>query len=199
LIVFGRPEGVPPELRERVAALAAQLSPHMAAAVAVRAAEMRAITDQLTGLPNRRGLDRALAQVNGSASLLMVDVDHFKKLNDGFGHAAGDAALRQMAQIFTRTLREGDVAARVGGEEFALLLLGADKAIAMDVAERVRRATENARLVWAGAEVRLTCSIGVAAYPEPIKDVANLNVAADAAMYRAKQSGRNRVEAAAGL
>jgi diguanylate cyclase (GGDEF)-like protein len=196
LIVFGRPEHVAPELREGVAALAAQMAPHMAAAAAVRAAENRATTDQLTGLPNRRALERSLAQVDGQASLLMVDIDHFKQLNDGFGHAAGDAALKQMAQIFNRTLREGDVAARVGGEEFALLLRGADTRVAMEVAERVRRATAENKLFWAGAEMSLTCSVGVAAYPDPIKQVANLQVAADAALYRAKQTGRNRVEGA---
>ncbi|MBI4500146.1 MAG: GGDEF domain-containing protein [Gemmatimonadetes bacterium] len=200
LIVFGRPEYLPPEIREKVARLAAQIAPHMAAAAAVRAAETRAITDQLTGLPNRRALDLALARVDGQASLLMVDIDHFKQLNDGFGHTAGDAALKHMAQIFGRTLREGDLAARVGGEEFALLLLGAGPAVALEVAERVRRATAESRLRWAGSEVMLTCSIGVAAYPEPIRDVANLRVAADAALYRAKEAGRDRVEnAAAGI
>lgn len=193
LIVFGRPENVSPERREEVAALAAQISPHMAAAAAIRAAETRAVTDQLTGLPNRGALERSLSQVDGQAALLMVDLDHFKKLNDGFGHAAGDAALKLMANVFARTLREGDVAARVGGEEFALLLRGADPRVAMEVAERVRRATADTRLVWAGAELGLSCSVGVAAYPDPIRDVANLLVAADAALYRAKQAGRNQV------
>jgi diguanylate cyclase (GGDEF)-like protein len=194
LIVFGRPEHVAPELRERVAALASQIAPHMAAAAALRAAENRATTDQLTGLPNRRALERALAQVDGEASLLMVDLDHFKQVNDRFGHAAGDAALRHIAQIFSRTLREGDTAARVGGEEFALLLRGAGHRVAGEVAERVRRATADGRLMWAGNELHLTCSVGIATYPDPIREVANLQVAADAALYRAKEAGRNRVE-----
>jgi diguanylate cyclase (GGDEF)-like protein len=196
LIVFGRPEHVPPEMREKVAQLATQISPHVAAAAAVRAAETRAVTDQLTGLPNRRALERALALANGPTAVLMVDLDHFKSLNDAYGHAAGDAALKRMAAIFMQTLREGDVAARVGGEEFALLLPGIDRTIAVDVAERVRRATADAAFTWAGAEVRLSCSVGVASYPEPIRDMKNLLVSADAALYRAKQTGRNRVESA---
>ena len=196
LIVFGRPEHVPPEMREKVAQLATQISPHVAAAAAVRAAETRAVTDQLTGLPNRRALERALALANGPTAVLMVDLDHFKSLNDAYGHAAGDAALKRMAAIFMQTLREGDVAARVGGEEFALLLPGIDKTIAVDVAERVRRATADAAFTWAGAEVRLSCSVGVASYPVPIRDIKNLLVSADAALYRAKQTGRNRVESA---
>src|SRR5262249_47710931 len=116
LIVFGRPENVSPEVREKVASLAAQISPHMAAAAAVRAAETRAVTDQLTGLPNRRALEQALAMIEGSATILIVDLDHFKKANDACGHAAGDAALTHMAQIFLRTLREADLATRIGGE-----------------------------------------------------------------------------------
>jgi diguanylate cyclase (GGDEF)-like protein len=196
LIVFGRPELVAPELREKVAALASQMAPHMAAAAAIRAAENRATTDQLTGLPNRRALEHALAQTDGHAALLMVDLDHFKQLNDGFGHAAGDAALKHIAQLFNRTLREGDVAARVGGEEFALLLPGATGQVALEVAERLRRATAEGKLVWAGAELKLTCSVGIASYPDPIKEVANLVDAADAALYRAKQAGRDRIERA---
>ena len=198
LIVFGRPEHVSPERREQVAALAAQMSPHMAAAAAIRAAETRAVTDQLTGLPNRRALEHSLAQIAGQGSLLMVDLDHFKRLNDAFGHAAGDAALRHMAQIFARTLREGDVAARVGGEEFVLLLRGAEQPVAIEVAERVRRATAEGKLAWAGAELGLSCSIGVASYPDPIREIANLMVAADAALYRAKQAGRNQVAVSGG-
>ena len=197
LVVFGPPERVPPELREKVSRLAAQMTPHVARAAAVRAAEARATTDELTGLPNRRALERAMAQAgDGQASLLMVDVDHFKRLNDGFGHAAGDAALKQMASIFTRSLREGDLAARVGGEEFALVLYGAGPPVALEVAERVRQAAADTKLVWAGAEMRLTCSIGVASYPDPIRHVANLPAAADAALYRAKEAGRNRIETA---
>ncbi len=196
LVVFGRPEHVSPEIREQVAALAAQMSPHMAAAAAVRAAENRATTDQLTGLPNRRVLERALAQAHGVTSLLMVDVDHFKQINDGYGHPAGDAALRQLAQVFNRTLREGDLATRIGGEEFALLLRGADQRVATEVAERVRKATADTVLAWAGAELRFTCSIGVASYPSPVKEAANLVTTADAALYRAKQAGRNQVAAA---
>ncbi|MBI4421687.1 MAG: GGDEF domain-containing protein [Gemmatimonadetes bacterium] len=196
LVVFGSPEGLA-AVQERVAALTTEVTPHIARAAAVRAAEARALTDELTGLPNRRALDRVLGQKpEGPVSMLMVDLDHFKRLNDGFGHAAGDAALKHMAHIFGRSLREGDVAARYGGEEFALVLRGAGKVTASEVAERVRRATAESRLNWAGAELNLSCSIGIASYPDPIRDVANLAAASDAALLRAKEGGRNRVEVA---
>jgi diguanylate cyclase (GGDEF)-like protein len=198
LVVFGPPTTLQPVLRDHLAALAIELTPHIGAAAAIRAAESRAMIDELTGLPNRRGLERAMAQGGERpAALLMVDADHFKRLNDSFGHAAGDAALRHMAQIFLRTLREGDLATRIGGEEFALWLDGARGPTAHDVAERVRRATQESTLHWAGAEVKLTCSIGVACFPEPIRQIASLGPAADAALYRAKEGGRNRVEVAA--
>ncbi|MBI4420121.1 MAG: GGDEF domain-containing protein [Gemmatimonadetes bacterium] len=195
LVVFGNATGLAADLQEQVAGLARELTPHLARAAAVRAAEARALTDELTGLPNRRALDRVLAQkAEGLVSVLMVDVDHFKRLNDGFGHAAGDAALKHIAQLFHRTLREGDVAARYGGEEFALVLNGASANKALEVAERVRRATAESKLIWAGAELKVTISVGVASYPEPIRDTANLQAAADAALLRAKENGRNRTE-----
>jgi diguanylate cyclase (GGDEF)-like protein len=184
-------------LRDRVAGLAADMTRYIGAAAAVRAAEARAVTDALTGLPNRRALDRAMAQAGDRpAALLMVDADHFKALNDTWGHAAGDAALKHLGRIFLRSLRDGDLASRIGGEEFALWLDGAGLPTALEVAERVRRAVADTRLPWAGTELRLTCSVGVACFPDPIEAVTNLHAAADAALYRAKQAGRNRVEVA---
>lgn len=197
LVVFGQPDRIETSVKDRIAMLARELTPHIGAAAAVRAAEARARTDELTGLPNRRALDRVLSQAgDAAAALLIVDLDHFKTVNDGFGHAAGDAALRHVAQIFVRTLRDGDLACRIGGEEFALWLGGAPPSVAHDVAERVRKSTADSILTWAGAELRLTCSIGVACFPDPIGDLANLRTAADAALYRAKEGGRNRVERA---
>jgi len=138
-----------------------------------------------------------LANARGEpAALLMADIDHFKKLNDGFGHAAGDAALRHLAQIFRATLREGDIASRIGGEEFALWLPTASLTVAAEIAERIRRRTAEATMTWAGADLRMTCSVGVAAYPETVGHPDNLYAAADAALYRAKEGGRNRVELA---
>jgi diguanylate cyclase (GGDEF)-like protein len=195
LLVFGQPDQLDGDLRDKLAALAVRLTPSLGAAVAVRTAEVRADTDELTGLHNRRALERAMSQGGDRpAALLMVDADHFKKLNDGFGHAAGDAALKYMGQVFLRTLRDGDIASRIGGEEFALWLNGANGVVAAEVAERVRKALADGKLQWAGADLKLTCSIGVACFPIPVGDIANLRAAADAALYRAKQGGRNRVE-----
>jgi diguanylate cyclase (GGDEF)-like protein len=166
-------------------------------AAAIRAAETRARTDELTGLWNRRALDRTM-QVDQSAecALLLVDLDHFKKLNDSLGHAAGDAALRHVARILRSTLREQDLAARVGGEEFALWLPNTSIERAREVAERVRQGVAAAKLYWAGAELSIACSVGVAAKPATVGQTANLYTAADAALYRAKEGGRNRVEVA---
>ena len=131
----------------------------------------------------------------GSCGLLAVDLDHFKKLNDTHGHAAGDAALRHIGSVFRRTVREGDLPARIGGEEFAVWLPETTFGKALEVGERIRSAVRESLLQWGGSEVRLTCSVGVAAVPETVGSVDNLLAVADAAMYRAKAAGRDRVEA----
>ncbi len=197
LVVFGPHDALALEARERIEAFARDAGPHLAAAAHVRAAENRALTDALTGLANRRGLERAMAGWStGVCALVAVDIDHFKRLNDGFGHAAGDTALKHLARILRDSLREDDVAARTGGEEFALWLPGAPLAKAREVAERVRTAVERSVLQWGGADVRLTCSLGVAGLPETVSQPPSLFGAADAALYRAKSRGRNRVEVA---
>lgn len=197
LVVFGAHDTLTPEQRERLRAFVADAGPHLASAAHVRAAENRALTDALTGLANRRGVERAIAGwTDDACAVVAVDLDHFKQLNDGFGHAAGDAALKHVARILRESLREDDVAARVGGEEFALWLPGAPLRKAREVAERVRTAVERSVLQWGGADVRLTCSLGVAALPETVSRPENLLVAADAALYTAKSRGRNRVEVA---
>lgn len=199
LVVFGRPSEVGRDVWEQIMWLAADMGPQLAAAAAVQAAEDRALRDPLTGLPNRAALDRAVGSAPaGSNSVLCVDLDHFKRLNDTLGHAAGDAALRHVADLFRRALREGDLAARVGGEEFALWLPGADAPTALEVAERVRAAVEETPFEWTGRRVPITCSIGVASTESP-QAVWNLVTTADAALYRAKRAGRNRVEVVAGV
>ena len=197
LVVFGRPDQLGGAVQQRLVSLAEENGPRLAIAAAIRAAETRAQTDELTGSWNRRALDRIM-QLDQSAecALLLVDLDHFKKLNDSLGHAAGDAALRHVARVFRSTLREQDLAARVGGEEFALWLPSTSVERAREVAERVRQAVGGAKLYWAGAELSITCSVGVAAKPATVGQTANLYSAADAALYRAKESGRNRVEVA---
>ncbi len=197
LIVFapgGRLEG---DVQRRVSAVTAEGGPRLAVAAAIRVAETRAQTDELTGLWNRRALERAM-QTDQSAEcvLVLADLDHFKKLNDSFGHTAGDAMLRHMARVLRTMLREQDLAARVGGEEFALWLPATGLATGREVAERVRAAIAGSQLFWAGADLSMTCSLGLAGKPDTTSQAANLYTAADAALYRAKEGGRNRVEVA---
>ncbi len=200
MLVFGTPEGIEIEHREAIEALLASAAPRVAHLQAVESREVRARTDELTGLPNRRGLERAMSMPEvGHAALLIVDLDHFKRVNDTHGHVAGDAALEHLAVLLRRALRTGDVAARIGGEEFALWLPGASVTVAQDVAERVREMVASTPLQWSGQEIRLSCSVGVAATPESTAATENLYPAADAALYRAKERGRNRVETAAGV
>lgn len=161
------------------------------------AAARRAETDELTGLANRRSLSKAQARSGSGerASLIVVDIDHFKAVNDDLGHQAGDAALKHVARILRQTLRPRDTAARIGGEEFAIWLPGADQATGSEVAERLRTSVAGSPFRHAGAERVITISVGVASYPTPISALENLMGAADAALYTAKRAGRNQVVA----
>ena len=165
-----------------------------------------AMRDGLTGLYNRRAFDdqlrHALAREDrhkGRLGLVLLDIDHFKKLNDTFGHPAGDAVLRHTAQVIERHLRRGDEAARFGGEEFAIILPDADEAGAQRLADRVRAAVESAQLVFEGARLSVTVSLGAAVWPSDGKNEETLIAAADRALYAAKQAGRNRVASASSL
>jgi diguanylate cyclase (GGDEF)-like protein len=172
-------------------------APRLSHLQALHVQETRARTDELTGLPNRRGLQESMAVWRGAqAALLILDLDHFKQVNDTFGHVAGDAALKHVALVLLRTLRDADVAARIGGEEFALWLPDTPAAAGLEVAERVRAAVGGTPLPWQGRPIALTCSIGLATMPDSTPERANLYPTADAALYRAKQGGRNRVEIA---
>jgi diguanylate cyclase (GGDEF)-like protein len=127
-------------------------------------------------------------------SVLMIDVDHFKAFNDRNGHPAGDVALRTFGEVLQSCLREGDLAARYGGEEFAVFLRGQDTAVAMTVAERIRARTESTVISLApGMTDRITVSIGIAIAPDQALDRVTLLRLADEALYRAKETGRNRV------
>jgi diguanylate cyclase (GGDEF)-like protein len=194
VIAFGVPaagnEDAIAGLSELVRKFAPVLVPAHTAAVAVRRSE----TDELTGLPNRRALNRVTARRGVDlAGLVMLDVDHFKEINDTFGHPAGDAALRHVARILRETLRDRDLAARIGGEEFAIWLPGADQRTAVEVAERLRERVATSPFRAEGQERILTVSCGVASYPTPIGAIENLMGAADIALYRAKRAGRNKV------
>lgn len=163
----------------------------------------RAQIDGLTGLWNRKYFDERLeSEVNESlrgedkpVSLAMCDLDHFKKLNDGFGHPAGDAVLESFAKILSSTVRSYDIACRYGGEEFALIFPGTEAHEAAGVCERIRKAIEEHR--WSAyPDIRATASFGLASIPLP--DVAGPTgwlEAADQALYSAKTNGRNRIHA----
>lgn len=154
--------------------------------------------DALTGLPNRRGALRRLEAERQRArrtdhplSVLMLDLDHFKRVNDRWGHAGGDRVLVEVAQVLREELRGMDLPARYGGEEFLALLPGADAAQAMDAAERVRGRIGRLRVDVRGQGVRPTVSVGVSTWL-PGETVDQLAARADGALYAAKDAGRNR-------
>ena len=156
--------------------------------------------DALTGLANRRAFEEALrrevarARRSGSAlSVVALDVDHFKRVNDTHGHAAGDVALAEVATRAQRALRTEDLLARVGGEELAALLPGATLAAAAEVAERIRHAVCESSIPVGTTAVSLTVSLGCASLDAEEREAAPLLARADARLYDAKRAGRNRV------
>jgi diguanylate cyclase (GGDEF)-like protein len=197
LVIFGANEELDPAVRERVMWLAVDMGPRFAAAAAVRAAEERAGTDSLTGLPNRLGIDRTIASAPaGPCAILCVDVDDFESVNEDLGRSAGDGVLKHLAQILCGAIRDVDMAARIGGEEFAVWLPETDQDAALHVAERIRKAVAESGWRWAGSDVSLTCSIGLAARTDTSPELGSLIEVADVALNRAKRGGRNRVEVA---
>lgn len=158
--------------------------------------------DHLTHLLNLRAfrqiMHAALTRPDGAPSLCVafIDIDHFKPINDHHGHAVGDAVLTAVARTLKASVRQQDAVARIGGEEFAVLMPDATLAVALPVAERLREAVQAMKVVIGGAELRVTVSVGLAASSLPHRTADNLLQEADAAMYRAKQGGRNRVVAA---
>jgi diguanylate cyclase (GGDEF)-like protein len=160
-----------------------------------------ATTDGLTGLTNRaRFLEIAAQELerskryNHPLSLTMLDADKFKNVNDTYGHDAGDAVLVNIAETAKRTLRETDTLARIGGEEFVVLMPETEEGMAMQVAERLREAIENQEVVSAdGRIIRYTVSAGVTAMRTDDASIGSILKRADNALYTAKSAGRNRV------
>lgn len=162
-----------------------------------RRLRVAAETDQLTGLANRRHfLDRSAPYLVGDrqrGALILFDIDHFKRVNDTYGHPAGDRALIRFAAVLAAMAPPGSVAARLGGEEFALFLPEATLAEASLVAEHVRRSVAGLSIATAAGDVRLTVSGGVAAVSETGAEYDALHAAADGALYAAKRDGRDQI------
>jgi diguanylate cyclase (GGDEF)-like protein len=165
----------------------------------------QARTDELTGLASRRRFSAALAaamadpEIAARAALLSLDIDEFKQVNDVHGHPAGDAVLREVARRIGEAVREQDIVARTGGEEFAVLAIGPGGDQGMrDLAERIRRSVEREPVSYGGGTLPLTISVGVALAADSGGRIDGLVDRSDRAPYEAKRTGRNRVVFAAG-
>ena len=200
-VLVTRPDTLDGAERRRIGDTVTAAAPVLANLRNLTLAERRAATDPLTGLPNKRGLDdtlkRLMAQANRALtplSAIAVDLDHFKDVNDTWGHERGDEVLAAFAVMLRSHLRGSDVAARSGGEEFIVLLPATDRAGALRVAEHLRLATRS--ITVPELPKTLTASFGVATFPDDVMDAEGLLRLADRALYAAKQRGRDRVEVA---
>lgn len=165
--------------------------------------ERKATTDHLTNLSNRRQFEKSLElelerarESKQKLSLLVIDIDRFKKVNDTFGHTSGDAVLKQLGQLLIEHARSADIVSRNGGEEFAILLLDCGHHQAMAIAESIRQSVEKYHFALPdGNTIRLTISIGVAVFPDHCddRDDNDFFEQADRALYEAKNTGRNRI------
>jgi len=173
------------------------------------AARRRAVTDELSGLFNRRFLEETMrtrfARGSGSShkcALLMLDIDRFREINSAFGAAGGDAVIADAARVFSPLFREGEVGARLSGDEFAVFLPGAGLDRALELGEAMRAVAEALAVPLTDpasgrpAQARITVSVGAATSPEDAPDAQGLEEAADRALYAAKEGGRNRVRSA---
>jgi diguanylate cyclase (GGDEF)-like protein len=202
LVVSRRAGSSWPESTRRILGGAAiEASAALARAYSHRDAEARASTDALTGLPNRRyfeefvGLLDRRRRAGDAVGILMVDVDRFKALNDKHGHATGDEVLKDVAGAIVSAVREDDVPARFGGEEFVVLLRNPDPGVALEIGERIRAAVRGLDLRRLGVPP-VSVSVGVAVANGPDDPIDELIEVADDALYRAKRGGRDRVVAA---
>ncbi len=190
-------------VRPTLQVLANQLAVALANAASVRRLEELATTDGLTGCLNKRAfLDemgqriKAAERFGRKLSLIVTDIDHFKSVNDTYGHAVGDQVIRGLGEILRHVKRETDIVARFGGEEFCVLCEETDAAGAVQLAERVREEIKARVFESEIGKLRVTASLGVAQFPDQAKDDKQLFEAADKALYVAKQTGRDRVCAA---
>jgi diguanylate cyclase (GGDEF)-like protein len=155
--------------------------------------------DGLTGLFNRRYYDEMCAsefkrcrRMRTSASIMMIDVDHFKAINDGHGHPAGDKVIQEVSDIIQKSIRETDIAGRYGGEEFSVILPDTDLLSAQQVAERIRRLSSRREVNYEGETISFTVSIGICELASDMKSYSNWLERADQGLYKAKKNGRNQ-------
>ena len=200
IVLSRRTDDVWPEAAVRLLNSAAtEASAALARVYSHQAAESEARTDQLTQLPNRRYFDEYcwfLASRRRSTdrlAIIAIDVDHFKKLNDRYGHQVGDVVLRAIATAIQYSVREEDIPARYGGEEFVVLLRNPLQGYAMQVGERIRQNVRDLDLIEAGVTERVTVSVGVASGVQAGEPIEEIVERADRALYSAKRSGRDRV------
>jgi diguanylate cyclase (GGDEF)-like protein len=186
-------------VRPTLEVLASHVAVSLEGARMVRRLEELATTDGLTGLLNKRALVDVAEQKITSArrfgrtfALLVIDIDHFKRVNDTFGHDAGDVIIKGLGEILRRAKRQTDAVGRFGGEEFVVLCEETDEAGALLLAERVRQELGKTTFVAAGKEILVTCSVGIATFPAAGASWEALFKAADTALYASKQGGRNR-------
>jgi diguanylate cyclase (GGDEF)-like protein len=192
------------ERAEYVESVLRDISRHVGLAIKMAALHARAVHDGPTGLFNKEQFLRSLSEAVGDArrdktplSLIMLDIDHFKLVNDTFGHQTGDRVLVQLAKVMAGNLRRSDTAYRYGGEEMVVLLPGARSAEAAGLAERLRQKVESRKFQGASGEsLVVTVSLGVAELTDEIKNPADFVAAVDHALYRAKRGGRNQVRTA---
>lgn len=178
-----------------------QATPFIYNAMIMKRLEIMAAIDELTGALNRRfGLRRLNEEFERSRryrlplSVAMVDIDHFKKINDTYGHQAGDFVLKTLANVFTNSVRVSDLVIRFGGEEFLLAFNGASAIDAYNIVEKLRKNVETMRLQYGAFDLKITFSAGIASFPsDKVSDLANLIHLADVGLYKAKETGRNRI------
>jgi diguanylate cyclase (GGDEF)-like protein len=190
-------------VRPTLTVLANQLAVALSNAASVKRLEELATTDGLTGCFNKRYFNEQMRAKLSAAerfgrklSLVITDIDHFKGVNDTYGHAAGDAVIRELGAILLRIKRETDVVARFGGEEFCLLCEETNTEGAMLLAERVREELAATVFETELGKLQVTCSLGVSTFPDHARARESLFESADKALYRAKHGGRNRVDSA---
>ncbi len=185
--------------REMLSVLANHVAVSLANARMYGRMEEMATTDGLTGLVNHRSFQERFSEMlaraertSGKQAFLLTDIDHFKKVNDTYGHPIGDAVLRGVAQVVQNCVRKVDVAARYGGEEFGIILEGTDHQGARQLAERIRAEVQKQVFQSDKGSFSVTLSLGISVYPDDARDKAGMVSLADQALYFAKHNGRNR-------